>query len=493
MNNMNNYFTEGMNNYSINNMNKYYAKEEISSLLPIKNAFKDVNDKYVKYNTDKKKMQKIIIKEYINFVSKYKDKVFDSLGVFLGNKDIEKIILFTRYNKNLDNNELIKIIKKYDGLNLVDLIIYQQSVIKGKVQVLSMKVTEEHISDDLINNFKILGINENIIEKQLDIILATINMVKAIKYNYNNASISYFDKDNKGKKAYVSKKLCVLDDGFYFISKNELTIQDFISYLDVNYPSKNKYTMEELLNQLSDYTGFIRQNNEIIDDEYAKLILDEKYKVYVSNRIDNPTSLYKGPVDVSGFIYRKVLMPKNGVLLLVKDNARVESILLKEVFKFDKNNLVSITRFKDGKELVNVLVLSQDAKGYMPYYSYTKERNEDNLLAIEYIIHFLNVAKGSVINEKNIFRSNDTFLNYEVISPTYWKYRDRDYKSENDKIDHKGIVVKREFEIEIAPFIRKIGGEASNEAKSLAKKLGVVLKDGHTIVKPHTRHYNKQK
>ena len=101
--------------------------------------------------------------------------------------------------------------------------------------------------------------------------------------------------------------------------------------------------------------------------------------------------------------------------------------------KFDKNNLVSITRFKDGKELVNVLVLSQDAKGYMPYYSYTKERNEDNLLAIEYIIHFLNVAKGSVINEKNIFRSNDTFLNYEVISPTYWKYRDRDYKSENDK------------------------------------------------------------
>lgn len=84
-------------------------------------------------------------------------------------------------------------------------------------------------------------------------------------------------------------------------------------------------------------------------------------------------------------------------------------------------------------------------------------------------------------------------IKYDVISPKYWKYRDRGYKSENDEMDHKGVVIKREFEVEIAPFIRKINGEASKEAKDLAKKLGVILEDGHTIVKPHTRHYNKQK
>ena len=482
-----------MKNYSVKNMRNYYAKENLLNQASFKKVFEGINNAYIRYDADKKKMQKIIMKEYINFIRKHEEEVFDTLGVFLGNKEIEKVILFTRYNKNLDYNELLKVIKKTDKLNLVNLIMYQQSVIKSKTEVtFPTKLKNGDISDDFMSNFKRLGIDRNTIKKQLDILSATINMIKAVKYNYNNTFITYFDKNNKDKKVFVSKKLCLINNDYYFVGNNEITAQDFIDYLKENHKLKSKYTERELWEEVNAYIGFIKQNNEIVDDEYTKLILDEKYKTYISNRIDKPTSVYKGNVDISAFTCRKVLMPKNGILLLVKDNKMVESILLKEVFKFNRNNFVAITKFKDGKELTNVIVLSQDTKGYVPFYTYTKERCEGNPIALEYVLHFLNIAKGSVINEKHIFR-NDTFLNYEVISPTYWKYRDRDYKSENDEIDHRGIVVKREFEIEIAPFIRKIQGKASNEAKSLAKKLGVVLKDGHTIVKPHTRHYNKQK
>ena len=82
---------------------------------------------------------------------------------------------------------------------------------------------------------------------------------------------------------------------------------------------------------------------------------------------------------------------------------------------------------------------------------------------------------------------------YDVISPTYWKYRNNGYVASGDKLNDKGLVIKREFQIDIAPFLRKVNNEASSEAKKLAISLGVELEKGYTIVKPHTRTYNKIK
>lgn len=55
------------------------------------------------------------------------------------------------------------------------------------------------------------------------------------------------------------------------------------------------------------------------------------------------------------------------------------------------------------------------------------------------------------------------------------------------------MVIKREFEVGIAPYIRKINGNSSVEADNLAKKLGIDLEEGYTVVKEHKRVYNRVK
>ena len=112
---------------------------------------------------------------------------------------------------------------------------------------------------------------------------------------------------------------------------------------------------------------------------------------------------------------------------------------------------------------------------------YKEEKLKNSHTVADYLMDFFNSEEYSEYLPK---------LNYEAIAPTYWKYRNRGYKSENDTLNDKGVVVKREFKIEIAPFIRKIKGQPSNDAIKLSKQLGVILEDGYTIVKPHTRTYN---
>ena len=293
-------------------------------------------------------------------------------------------------------------------------------------------------------------------------------------------------KTIKQKKIFKSKELFTFDNSFCLINKNQINVEKFIDSLTQKKPIKTKYTLDEVIREILLYFKALKNKAEIIDDEYAKLILGEKYKEYISNRIDNQLDVYKAFVNVDTLTHRKVLLPKSGVLLLVSDDRTIESILLKEVFKYDCNHIVSIARFKDGTELVNIFTLEEKILNRVQYWNYTKENTNIKHNTINYIGHFLKTTKGSVDDK-------DAKLKYEVISPTYWKYRDRGYKSENDTTDSRGIVVKREFEVEIAPFLRKINGTASNEAQTLAKKLGIVLEDGYTIVKPHTRHYNTKK
>lgn len=471
----------GLNETNITNV--AYAVNRIQNHYYVKEVFNNISEKYIKLDTDKKKMQKIIGKEYVNFIQKHKDEVFEDLNTFIKYEDLERIILFAKYNKNLNNADFVKAVKK-STLGLIELIVCRHLVSEEKIN-LDYNTIRNIKSNDGVN----IPETSNIFTRhQFDIILATIDMIKAIKYDYNNSSISYFDKNNKVKKTFKSKQLCIYNDAFYFITKNKLSAEDFESYLKIKYPLKDKYSTEELEDEVSRYCSFLEDFNDVIDDEYAKLILDENYKIYTSNRIDNPSIVFRSLISKDTLFSRKVLLPKNGVLLLIKDNDIIESILLKEVFKFNCNNIVAITKFKDGKELVNIFTLDEKTSDMIHYWIYKKEssNNTDINPTISYIVHFLHTVKGSVDDKT-------AKLKYEVISPTYWKYRDRGYKSENDTTDHKGVVIRREFEVEIAPFLRKINGAASSEAQILAKKLGIVLEDGYTIVKPHTRHYNTKR
>ena len=375
----------------------------------------------------------------------------------------------------------MKFIKKYD-VELSDLIIYRYKVCESLTNFKSA-YSNESVKVALK---RYTSLNEFELEQQFNIVLATIDMIKSIKYDYNNTSISYFNENNKIKKVFKNKKLCIFDNSFYFINRNQLNKEKFFKHLIEENPVKTQYTLEEINIQIILYFRYLKNNAEIIDDEYAKLVLGKNYKEYVSNRIDGALDVFQGLIKMDMLLHRKVLLPKNGVLLLVANDKVIESILVKEVFKFDCNHIVTVTRYKDGKELINVIALKE--KGLLKearYWIYRKESVNIKQATMSYVMHFLLNTKGSV-DDKEIE------LKYEVISPTYWKYRDRGYKSENDTTDHKGVVIKREFEIEIAPFLRKIKGTASSEAQALAKKLGIILENGYTIVKPHTRHYNSE-
>ena len=470
-------------NTTSNTINKtFYTRDKLRKSPLLKSIIKGLNSGIIKLDTDRKKAQKVIIKEYINFIRSFEDdKLFEGISRFVTNRELEKIILFARYNKNLNNSDFVKAIKKTD-LSLKDLILCGHDTAAYKV----LCTFEDELSkpkSDIVNR------NPRGSEKSiwlLEVVSATIDVIKAIKYNYNNAAVSYFDEDDKDRKIFKEKRLySVKREVFFFINENALTIDGFINYLSLKYPSKDRFTLEELKKNAVKYFVSIRNNSELIDDEFAKLILDKNYKTYISNTVNNLSNISKSLISINAFIYRKVLLPKSGVLLLVQDNDIIESILLKEVFKYDCNHIVAITRFKNGKELANIFTLNKKPGTKVHYLEHVEEGSSDSYYAIDYIMNFLLTAKSSVDKDKQ--------LKYEVISPTYWKYRDRGYKSENDTTNSRGVVVKREFEIEIAPFLRKIKGTASSDAQVLAKKLGIVLENGHTIVKPHTRHYNTQK
>ena len=424
----------------------------------------------VVFNQNKKEMQKMLMKKYIAFLDANEEEIFESFGLdFINFEKLERIALFVKYNKNLNASELIKKIKNFNDITLEELIA-KEYAIQASLVTLSESV-------------KKTSINWTSLVFKSAVLLTTAKVVKAIKYDYLSYNIAYFDKNNKPKKVFINKKIHLSMNGFCFVDKNQLTIEKLADYLHKNYFKFNKeLALNEIIdNEISSYSCIVTDTINFVYDEYTKLILGEKYLEYISNRVSNLIDVTFQSVTLDVFLHRKVLMPKSGILLLVKNDKGIESILLKEVYKFNTNHFVAITKYKDGKEISNVFTLNEECFTHNIYWVYKKEIE---FRTIDYIIHFL--------DSMDIDEEFDD-MKYEVISPTYWKYRNRGYKSENDKTDYKGVVIKREFEIEIAPFIRKIDGVASNEAKSLAKKLGVILEDGHTIVKPHIRHYNKQK
>ena len=478
---MDNLFEDNIEKNLLNNK-IISTKEDILNNNKVKELINSIVSNNERYNSNKKEMQKIIMKEYILFVNSWSEEIFENFGKYIFSfKDLEKVALFAKYNKTISPSDFIKKIKKIDDLDLEGLIFSEYIL-----QTLKSSITYAKASKDFSEI--LFGPTEDFYKEFLmaetSILLATITLIKSIKYNYLNYDIAYFDNQNKPKKSFLIKKIQISIQGLFLMDKTQVNLEDFANYIDINYFKKGIYLKESSVSEkVAKYLSYIESNIDVYNDEYSKLVLSEKYLDYVSNKTISPIYISKFPIVKEAFLRRKVLIPKGGVLLLIKDgNKAVESILLKEIYKFEINNFVAITKYRDGKELINTFALSDDF--FLSYICWTYKKEQEGYRTCDYIVHFLGgIEMGEGFDK----------MSYEVISPKYWKYRDRGYKSENDKTDYKGVVIKREFEIEIAPFIRKIDGVASNEAKSLAKKLGVILEDGHTIVKPHIRHYNKQK
>lgn len=176
-------------------------------------------------------------------------------------------------------------------------------------------------------------------------------------------------------------------------------------------------------------------------------------------------------VTESYYTKRKVLMPSKGVVILVEDKESIiESIYLRELSLEDTHNLVITAKYKDGSEITNKVPLVLNSKRVVLIHK------KEEIDIEEYIDDFLGIK-----------RTNG--LNYTVISPYYWRYRNKGYVSKGDKVI-RGVVVKREVEVDIAPFLRR-ANSCSNSAIVYAKTIGLDLPKGYTIVKPHKRVYNK--
>lgn len=266
-------------------------------------------------------------------------------------------------------------------------------------------------------------------------------------------------------------------------------------YLVNNFNYKNDALARDTLSK--EEAEFSLNVKEVLDDLELRLVYDS-----IMQPILTSLDLYKGNkryiglnthtlFDGSEFYSRKVLLPNSGVLLVTKNDDVTESILIKEIHE-DYNSLLSVcVRLKNGLEHSCIIPLSNKRFGKV---FICGDSDDNHRSFIDYIfdllgmVDFMDLAKKHGLSPDMETRK----LEYEVLAPIYWKYRDKNYLSPKETANlSRGMKLKREFSIDIAPYIRKINGEPSKEALELARRISLTLGPGYTVVKPHTRTYNR--
>lgn len=431
-----------------------------------------------KKSQDKKEYLKLLFKEYEKSQHYYNESVFDTLCNIPNVQKIEKVILFLKYKKDLNYKEKIKMIKS-EEIDLGYLLWIEKTIAcYNKNLAISIVTLEVEGGDGLrLKNINIPKEQLYIIIDQTNVLLNAINLIKCVVFDYYNYEIKSFDKNNKVKKLLIPNKEIFYANGQCIVqSIKKIDIEHILAIIKSTH--KLSDDLEDMHNKIAAGVTMIVFEN-LISNEYYKYLLKEKYNEYVSNEIEKRFELNSVKVDISLFSKRKVLLPKNGVVLLIEDNPSIEAILLKEIYdeSLEINNLIIITKYKNNTECMNGITLTKKSENVE--WIKVSKNEDDAATTLEYIIDFFGIE------------DKKESIKYDIISPNYWKYRNKGYKTSGDKVDLSGVVIKREYEIEIAPFIRKIQGEPSKEAIKIANRLGVVLEKGNTIVRPHTRTYNK--
>lgn len=442
---------------------------------------KDIKKILAGQSKDKNKFLKCLIKVYDETLNQIQEDDLNNLTKLLDCREIEKIVLALKYKRDLNYREKINVIKELtkdfslEYFFVLDNIIrtYWNDFTNAQFQKENLPNLKENYYKDDMSFFM-----------QLSILVNIMTVIRCIKYDYCKSNIvSISDNDNISKSITNNKIMASIGPQLVI---GDIDKCDDYDILDCTNNLGEVYSMDHALSMIIPLIGHI-STDEITEDIYSKVVLREEYSKTVSNRICNTRLVTYKNFNIKDFLRRKILLPKNGVILLVDDkNSYIESILLKEKLGTYYNNLIIVTRYKDGSEMINTLMikdweLSTDERRLNVY---KVEEVQNAPSTADYVSSFFGMYDDAHYKYKP---------NYEVIAPYYWKYRDKNYKSENDVVNDKGVVIKREYSIDVAPFIRKISGEPGKEAKALADKLGVILEQGYTIVKAHRRVYNKSK
>lgn len=472
---MQNFFdlkNQTFNSNSINNEEKYKRnKLEIMQVV----------DSCTTKTSNDKEFYKALFKIMDEYLEEADEVVFNKLGLFMDLPILTKVILFLKYRETSNYRDKIKMIKELSkGVTLDMLLLYEKYII-DELNFLADHSTN-HNKTNILTAFKYSdSIDEDIFRAHLLLFKNTALILKCVLFNYHKRELMFVEDGKPKYKIVPIKNIYTFDYEFKIgadINPNEL-----VSLLKLLEKDKNEIIYSVTPNVAGAILcAYFKEN--LIHDDYNKYLLDKTYHEKVSNRISRFLDSNSFMLSSNFIMKRKVLIPKNGVIILVEnEESPIQSILLSEKEMLGYNNLYFITRYKDGTEVINSIILNTEFTYNATVYGNVIEFDNNYFNTLSYLLDFLGINP----------QTKDKLLKYNVISPRYWKYRHNGYVSNNDKVDSRGVVIKREFEIEIAPFLRRINGEPSTEAITLANKLGVILEKGYTIVKPHTRTYNKLK
>lgn len=303
----------------------------------------------------------------------------------------------------------------------------------------------------------------------LSIILNNDLLNYSIEYiSENNSDISII-KNFRKEVHYIGNGYCRLP---FLIHKNLFT--KVANYAVKNGESSGS-TIAALINltYMFQFTAKYFYKDKYLDITNSKLDAEkllfsiDYYKYFKGNSQEDRAKMF----NLTYFKKRKILLPANGVILKnLNPDSTVESILLNEFATDYGLYIIGFVRYKNELEIPIKIPVHIEA----PYVLYCPESEE-----------VLNLIQ-------DFYGIEETNSKYEIISPYYWKYRGQNYETSNEKDKRlKGLKVKREHEIKINSFVRKIKGNPSQEALSLARKLYIELEPNTTIVKEHTRVYNK--
>lgn len=448
------------------------------------NRIEDLKKRISGQSKDEKSFLKALFKAYDTNTENFDEDSFINLTKIIKCPEVEKIVLALKYKENLNYKEKMKIIKELTKDLTLEYIFELDYIISSYFNDFLQYISHQNVVLENLekNTFSFEIYDENTFFEQLAILKSAMNLIKCVKYKYHKVNIlSINNKDEITKSITYNKIVAQVGTFISVVDLNLVDSKDI--YITLKGSNMKIYSPMKAIYMIIYLAGLIG-SDEIVEDLYSKAILRNKYSETVKNRITTTRDITFQTLNMKDFLRRKILLPKNGVVLLAKNNPYIESILLKEVLTTNYNNLVIVTKYSNGDEVINTLMireweLSTDNKSIN-----VDKREIGNLFpgTIDYVTHFFEMYDDE-------HYANTPY--YEVIAPEYWKYRDRNYVSDNDISDDRGVIIRREYSVEIAPFVRKINGEAGNDAIKLSKKLGIILEDGYTIVRPHTRTYNK--
>ena len=387
--------------------------------------------------------------------------------------EVEKIILKIYSMK--DNNyksiekELVGLHKKFGLMNLLKLYV-----------VSTNQILDSYLFNKCVHQSKMVefSINKELFYETCALLSSVVMYSIVITNDLLKYKIEYISNDGLDYKLVKS------------LRRENISLMKGLYNIPVLLPTKEAATYRNALNSnkmsLNHIQSYMDVYTVLSFQAFSELLFFKgEYKKYFTfNYVYDTNVLYKKrifSIEHNIIKLRKVLPPKGGVILKVKNDNDIESIFLNEKGDIDTRVIGGIVRYTDGTEEDFIFMLNNFVSSSI-FCSHSEKVFMALLLFYE--VEYENFYK--ILNKYGR-------VEFEVLSPYYWRYRKNNYETTKEKEERlKGNRLKREHTVNISTFIRKIKGNPSKEAQELAEKLCVKLEPNYTIVREHKRTYNKE-